>query len=244
MTRFLRTAAARGTLAACAMLAAATPAHAAVLTFDDIAPTVLLGGESVGTGGFLWTALEGPYTAANGLHGASGAILDAADPGSCTALACPAGDSRYYAGLNDGGLHLARTDGRSFSLDRLDYAFLAGTPVEPGLAGQLVLTGTRAGGGAVLLRLDFPAQVAGGTFPVGSAALLPFTGISLSSLDISACVFAEGSCVNSLEQSAFNGAQFAIDNLGTTVSPVPEPAAWMSLLGGLAVLARRRKQVP
>jgi hypothetical protein len=58
-------------------------------------------------------------------------------------------------------------------------------------------------------------------------------------------VFIDGSCVNSLDQPAYNLAQFALDNIDATVSAVPEPATWMALLAGLGVLgaaARRTRR--
>ena len=238
----------RRALAACTLLAAtAAPAFADVLTFDELAPTVLLGGETLAASGFTLTALEGPYTAAHGISSASGAVLQPADPFSCEAIACPVGDgSAYYAGLNDGGLRLSRGDGRAFTLDSLDYGFLAAQPIDAALHGQLVLSGTRLGGGTLHLALDFPGQDADGNFVFSSAALAPLAGAVFSSVEFSACIFTNGACVNSLEQSAFNAAQFALDNIGTTVSPVPEPSAWLTLLAGLGVLGtvlqRRRTQ--
>lgn len=240
----------RRAVAACTLLAAtATPALATVLTFDSQQPTVLLGGETLTEAGFTLTALEGPFTAANGIRSASGAILQPSDPSGCAGIACPVGDgSAWYAGLNDGGLRLSRGDGHAFSIDSLDYGFLAAQPVDAGLHGQLVLNGTRLGGGTLRLALDFPGQDADGNFVFASAALAPLAGTLFSSVEFSACIFTDGACVNSLEQSAFNAAQFALDNIGTTVSPVPEPSTWFSLLAGLGVLGamrhhRRRRAV-
>ena len=223
-------------LAACALLAAA-PAMADVITFDGQAPTILAGGETLVEAGYTLAALDNPYGIANGINGLSGAILDGSDPSSCDATACPAGNaSLYYAGLNDSALRLSRADGRAFSVTGLDFAFLAAQPVDPDLRGQLVVTGTRADGGSTVLALDLPGQGEDGTFTFANATLDGFNGAAFASVTFSACVFIEGSCVNSLDQPAYNLAQFALDNIATTVSAVPEPATWMALLAGLGLL--------
>ncbi|WP_295996307.1 NF038120 family PEP-CTERM protein [Rugamonas sp.] len=238
---------ARRLLAAGVLLAAATaPAMADVLTFDQQQPTMLMGGDTLLDAGYQLTALEGPYTAANGISSLSGAILNPADPTSCAAMGCPAGDgSQYYAGLNDGGVRLNRADGKAFQLTSLDYAFLTLSPVAGGAPGQLVLTGTRAGGGSVTVALDFSGPDAGGNLGfIGGAQLGAFAGAQLSRVDISACVYLDGACVNSLDSPAYGQAQFALDNIGASVSAVPEPSAWLSLLtglGGLGLAARRRQ---
>lgn len=224
-------------LAACGLAAAAVaPLHAEVLDFEQLAPTALLGGESLLDSGYLFTALEGPFTAANGLHSGTGALLDPFDPGTCDVAACPGGGSgKFYAGLNDGGLQLSRADGKSFSLSGLDFAFLAPMPMTESLSGQLLVSGTGAGGASLALSLDFAGQDALGHFQFSSAALNAFSGVQFNQVVFSACLFIDGACVNSLDQPAFNEAQFALDNI--SVSAVPEPSTWGMLLAGLALLA-------
>jgi hypothetical protein len=224
-------------LAACGLAAAAVaaPLHAEVLDFEHVAPTALLGGESLLDNGYLFTALEGPFTAAYGLHSGTGAVLDPYDPGTCDVTACPGGASgNFYAGLNDGGLQLSRTDGKAFSLSGLDFAFLAPMPMIEPLSGQLLVSGTRSGGASVALLLDFAGQDALGHFQFSSAALDAFSGIQFNQVVFSACLFIDEACVNSLDQPAFNEAQFALDNIN--VSAVPEPSSWAMLFVGLALL--------
>lgn len=232
-------------LAACTILAAtASPVHADVLTFDSLTPVALLGGESVFDSGYAFTAIEGPYTTANGLHSGTGAVLAPNDPGTCEVAACPSGGngSNFWAGQNDGGLKLSRLDGKSFSLTHLDFAFLAPMAMSDTLSGQLVLNGVRAGGGNLSLSLDFGGQDAYGNFMFNSAALGVFNGAQLSSVSFSACIYSDFLCVNSLDQPAFNEAQFALDNIG--VSAVPEPSTWaMLVLGILVVLAWSRRRI-
>lgn len=225
-------------LAACGLAAAAVaaPLHAEVLDFEQLAPTALLGGESLLDSGYLFTALEGPFTAAYGLHSGTGAVLDPFDPGTCDVAACPGGGTgKFYAGLNDGGLQLSRADGKSFSLSGLDFAFLAPMPMTEPLSGQLLVSGTGAGGTSLALTLDFAGQDALGHFQFSSAALSAFSGIQFNQVVFSACLFIDGACVNSLDQPAFNEAQFALDNI--SVSAVPEPSTWVMLFAGLALLA-------
>ncbi|GGY02597.1 PEP-CTERM sorting domain-containing protein [Massilia dura] len=235
----------RQALFACALLATA-PAMAGVITFDSQAPVILGGGETLAESGFTLAALDNPWGIANGVNGLSGAILDGGDPSGCDGIACPAGNaSLYYAGLNDSALRLSRADGRTFSVTSLDFAFLAPQPVDAGLRGQLVVSGTRADGATATLALDLPGLDANGAYAFATAALDGFNGAAFTSVTFSACVFIEGSCVNSLDQPAYNLAQFALDNIDATVSAVPEPATWMALLAGLGVLGaavRRTRQ--
>jgi hypothetical protein len=236
MTSLLPTIA-RRLLAGAALLAALAPAHADILTFDAQSPALLSGGDTLAEAGFVLTALEGPYTAANGITSLVGAVLDA---GSCADIGCPAGDgTRYYAGLNDGGVRLSRGDGRAFEFAGLDFGFVAANPLS-GTTGQLLVTGSW-GGGSTTLALDFPASDGAGNYVFAPGALSGFAGLQLTSVEIHACIFSDGTCVNSLEQSAFNEAQFALDNLNVTVSPVPEPSAWLALLAGLPLVLRRRR---
>jgi PEP-CTERM motif len=232
-------------LAAGALLAAA-PAMAGMITFDTQAPLALAGGDTLAEAGFTLTALDNPWGLANGVSGLSGMILDGADAAACEGIACPAGNaSRYYAGLNDGALRLSRDDGRAFSVTGLDFAFLAAQPVDPDLRGQLVLTGTRADGGSATLALELPGPDAAGNFGFAAATLDGWTNAAFTTVTFSACVFIEGDCVNSLDEPAFNLAQFALDNIDATVSAVPEPSTYAMLLAGLAGLgvAARRPRV-
>lgn len=233
-------------LAACGLAAAAmaAPLHAEVLDFEQVSATALLGGESLLHSGYVFTALEGPFTAAYGLHSGTGAVLNPYDPGTCEVMACPGGGTgKFYAGLNDGGMQLSRADGKAFSVSGLDFAFLAPVPMSEPLSGQLVVSGTRSGGGSLSLSLDFAGQDSLGSFLFSSAALNAFSDIQFSQVQFSACLFIDGACVNSLDQPAFNEAQFALDNI--TVSAVPEPSTCALLLAGLVLLsvqlARKRR---
>jgi len=220
----------------CLLAVAIMPAHAETLTFDSIAPIALLGGESVTEAGYSFTASESPMTAELGLQSGTGAVLDPWDAGTCYTAACPANaNSNFYAGLNDGGVSLSRADGKAFSLTGLDFAFLAPVAITDRLSGQLVLNGRRNGGGNLSLSLDFGSPDFYGNFMFNNASLSAWAGVQFSSVSFSACIFQDGECHNSLDQPAFNEAQFALDNI--SVSAVPEPSSLLMLLAGLSVLA-------
>lgn len=228
-------------VAACAMPAA----HAALVDFNTSPALILSGGESVQSGNYWATAIDGPVAQALGFTGLAGAIIDGANPLSCDILACPVGNpSQYYAGLNDSAVAITGGHASPFGVNSLKFAFLA--PIG-GLVdftyGQLVLTGTRLDGSLISTSRDFPGQDDNGNY-VFSEWLLDglFASENLTSLNISACLFnGIGACVNSFDDPAFNQAQFAIDDLD--IRAVPEPStAFLVMLGliGIGYAARRR----
>lgn len=226
-----------GAVVGAVALLGAVPAMADTITFDSHGPDIFAGGDTFDEAGYTMQVLD---TAGGG--GFAGAIGDAS---SCAVAACPAGNSSmYYLGMNDGGLNIHRTDASTFSLQGLDYAFVAPVGGLPNFNyGQLVLVGQLAGGGTVSSAFDFPLQNAGGSYLFGAVPLgAAFGHASLSELTVSACLFdGNGSCFN----PAANQAQFAIDNVN--VSAVPEPASYAMLmlgLGAVAFAARRRAAAP
>lgn len=227
-----------GLLVSAVTLLGAAPAMADTITFDSHGPDVFAGGDTFTEAGYTMQVLD---TVAGSGGGFAGAIVNPADPTSCTVAACPVGNSSmFYLGMNDGGLSIHRTDASAFSVHGLDYAFAAPVGGLPNVNyGQLVLTGKLAGGGTVNSVFDFPLQNAAGSYVFGVVPLsTAFGHANLSELTVSACLFdGHGGCVN----PAGNQAQFAIDNVN--VSAVPEPSAYAMLmlgLGGVAFAARRR----
>jgi hypothetical protein len=226
-----------GVVVSALALLGAAPAMADTINFEAHGPDIFAGGDVFTEAGYTMLVLDSPA----GGGGGAGMIANGADPDTCSVAACPVGNnSMYYLGLNDGGLNIHRTDSSAFSLHGLDYAFLAPVGGLPNFSyGQLVLTGTLAGGGTVRNAFDFPLQNGSGNYVFGAVPLSTMFGhASLSELTVSACLFdGSGSCFN----PAANQAQFAIDNLN--VSAVPEPSAYAMLmlgLGGIALAARRR----
>ncbi|MET0855671.1 MAG: NF038120 family PEP-CTERM protein [Telluria sp.] len=170
-------------------------------------------------------------------YGLVGALINGADPFGCLLAACPASNSTYFAGLNDGALELFRDDHLAFTVDGLRFAFI-GAP--EAAFGRLALTGTLADGGTLSVSNEFPGQV-DGVFQFDQFVLGAFSSAVLTSLRIDACLYdGGGGCVFD-HMTTQNQAQFAIDNVQLTA--VPEPAALTMLLFGLAgiTLAARRR---
>ncbi|WP_229215529.1 NF038120 family PEP-CTERM protein [Duganella sp. CY15W] len=221
-------------------LMGAAPAMADTINFESLAPTVFGGTEVFSEAGYNLTVIDTPVAGPGGT-GFAGVIINGLDPNSCDIAACPVGNSsHFYAGVNDGSLNLARGDNKAFTLQSLDYGFVA--PVG-GLAsysyGQLTVVGQKAGGGTVSASFDFPALV-GGNSPFVTASLASKFGNTLfSNVTISSCIFSGNDCVN----PAGNQAQFALDNVILAAVPEPETYAMMGLgLAAIGLVARRRAQ--
>ena len=231
MLNFVKHAVVAATVLACAA------ASAGVVTFESIDPVVYSGGEMFGSGFDKLTVL--------GQGGFSGAIVQGSDASTCTIVACPVGNaSRYFTGLNDGGLSFRRTD-MSILLRSLDFGFVL--PVD-GLVGdvavgQLRITGTLSNGTTTSVEKNFSGQNGDRKFAFsrwdidGTFAQTRFTQVAFT-----ACLYlTDGTCSFDSDFTQ-NQAQFAIDNIAF----VPEPAS-MALVGvslfGMLAAGRRRKSV-
>jgi PEP-CTERM motif len=245
-----------GLLAGAAVLAASTVpgAQAATIGFDNVSNIVTPalpadsplynGGDRFTTDGFLAVVADSAFAQSFPGYepGLAGAVVGAEQWSACTFLACPFGDTSYYAGLNDGSLTLSREDGSAFRLSALTYAGIA-PEVEEGSGhswGQLRLWGTTADGSVITATADLPELHYWADWTLDSA----FAATTLTSLRIDACTYtAAGACLN--DGTLLNASQFAVGTL--TVSAVPEPSALAMLAGGLALLGtasrtRRRKE--
>jgi hypothetical protein len=168
------------------------------------------------------------------------------DPTTCWLGGCPTNNtSHYYVGLNDGGVTFRKSDGGFFSLQSLDYGFIAPVGGQPNVSyGQLVLTGTFGKGGSTSIALDFPGTDGSGN-PLFDSATLPavFGNTLLNSLTVRACLFdGMGGCTVAQDWSdpSIYQAQFAVDNL--RLAEVPEPAS-LALIGlGMGALLQRRRK--
>ncbi|MBB3221406.1 NF038120 family PEP-CTERM protein [Pseudoduganella umbonata] len=243
-----------GLLACAAALAASAmpAARAATIGFDNVSNIVTPvlpadsplynGGDAFTTDGFLAVVADSAFAQSFPGYepGLAGAVVGPEQWSACTFLACPFGETGYYAGLNDGSLTLSREDGSAFRLTALTYAGIA-PEIEEGGAhsiGQLRLWGTTATGSVITATADLPELHAWADWTLDSA----FAGTTLTSLRIDACAYtAAGACLN--DGTLLNASQFAVGSL--SVSPVPEPSALAMLAGGLVLLgtasrARRR----
>lgn len=235
--------------AAALALAQAAPAMATTLTFESQAQDTFNSGVTLAESGYDMLLVEGPVAAAYGYSGTTGLVLSSKNNYACDVISCPSNGSGNYLGIvNDGAVTLGASNSAAFKLQGLDYAFLA--PVgglSNGSYGMLQLTGTLVGGQTLSLSLAMPGQDSSGRFAFTSAQLGGFSSNYLTSLTINACAYdALLACTNSFAAPAMNLAQFAIDNISVTA--VPEPEAYLSMLAGLGVLGlvgrrqRRRSQ--
>ena len=237
-----------------AALGAFAPAHATVLTFENVQNVVTssLGefdstyntGDQFMDQHFLLQVGASPTAAADDI-GLNGAQIQSSNEFACTVTACPTGgDGMYYAGLNDGSLTITSTLANSwFKLQGLSFAFIAPLPGQPDFTfGRLVLTGTTVSGATISTEADFPGQDAGGNFMFSNFGVGNAFGSSvLQRLTINACLFdGMGDCL-AVRDFTQNQAQFGVDNI--TLAEVPEPATIGLMLMGVAGLgaARRRK---
>jgi hypothetical protein len=234
-----------GAAAAAALLCAA-PARAAIIDFSSLAPSAHTSGVTLSEHGYQMDLLEGPVGAFYGVTSATGTIANGDDPATCDVTACPAGaHGNYLMVLNDGAVRFSRGGAPGgFRLSGLDLAFLAPLAVPGGNFGMLRLSGTALDGSIASLQIDFPGQNAAGDFVFGAAAIAyEFRRLTLSSLTIDACLFdADSNCVNSLDNPAFNQAQFALDNVRFREVPEPGTLLLAGLGAGALALQRRRQR--
>ncbi len=222
-------------LSGIALSMAALSAQASTINFESISPDIFGGGQTFSENGYDMTVLD------NAGSGLAGAAIVGTDSFACSIIACPTGNSStYYAGLNDGGLSVARSDQTGFVLKSLDYSFIAPTA---GLidfsVGRLVVIGTGLNNATMQTSVEFAPQV-NGQFNFSNVVFGgAFANTAFKQLDVFACLYTNsGTCVN----PAANQAQFGLDNINVAAVPEPETYLMMGLgLAGLAALARRRR---
>lgn len=215
-----------GLAVAMAVATVCTSASADVVTFEGLTPNIYTNGDTIMQGNALLTTL--------GQGGFDGAIIDGTDPNRCDVAVCPAG-STYYAGLNDGGVSLSFAD-NTFALTGVDFAFILPTPALLGASvGQLIVKGSDGSSVAQ----DFGLQGSDGQYAFmhwnfdGAFAQTRFTQVTFS-----ACVY--NADRSSCDNPAGNQAQFAIDNIDTSVpEPGSLPLVALSLMGMMAIYRRR-----
>lgn len=221
--------------AAIVTLAAAAPAQATVIDFNDYF-TLVGHGDSFDEDGYRLTGLSNHPGAAPG--DLVGAIFDGAD---CDGGACPAGNATpYYGAIDDGVLLVEAVNATSFRIGSFDASFMGNNATSfPFVSGLLRIQGVRADHTFAIETYQL-AGPSNGAFQFAHYDTTSFFG----SQDFVAAFFFGYACDFSGSCSAFSTdrGQFGIDNIALAAA-VPEPATGLIFGLGLASLcacARRR----
>lgn len=218
-------------------LAAIAPAHADLVTFDNVDPSIYAIGEHFNSGGFRFEQAS-VFDAGLGFG-----VVD--DPSAFIYGVAPTNAaSQFYAGLNDGGVTMKKPGtNRAFYIDGFEFSFipaLTGIYAEGEVPGVLVAAFTTLAGDQGLEFFDFSAADADGAFSFSTLGLADLGALAQALRSVT--FFAAISFDGDLYYPAGNEAQFALDNIYATA--VPEPGSLgLALLGlGLMAGAARRRR--
>jgi len=218
--------------------AASLSTHAAVVTFDDLAPNLFGSGDAFASGGLSFSVPAGPFF--NVAQPGFGVVDTVA--GLSSFSNAPTGNAtQFYAGLNDNFLRMAPTTGLPLRLNSFDFGFIPPVPTPNSASpGAMIAYWTDINGSDGSAGFDFGnadgngdwaflrANMSAPTFGLGTSSFL-------SSVTFFACLYSGTTCA----WPAGNQAQFAIDNIDFEL---PTPSTWLLAglgLAGLAVTRRR-----
>lgn len=229
-----------------AAAAAAAPAHAGVITFDDpsnFGPGMVFGGDTWQEDGYaigFFANLPG-----DGLGSLVGMVYDG-DMASCdtSSQICPGNTSgNYFGALNDSYLDMVSTAAPGFKINSFDAGFI-GTSANlgsyPNPVGLVRLLGITATGASISQDFWFDNANQSKNFQLNTfntSGVFANTVLTEVLIYGFACNTANTNC----QAFATDRGQFGIDNIVTT--DVPEPAtAALAGLGLLGLVASRRRK--
>jgi hypothetical protein len=233
-----------------AAAAAAAPAHAGVITFEDGYGPVggMIDGDADSWKNDAYREAGygiGYYSNVVGGEGSLVGVFMDGDVDSCdtSSMACPANKTgKYYAALNDSYMGIRFEAGAGFLLKSFDASFIGSSPSlasYPNPPGLIRMIGYRADGSSLSQDYWLNGPTASG-FQLNH---FDAVGAFANTMFVEALVFGY-SCDTSGNCKAFqtNKGQFAIDNIAMTDVPEPATAAIVGLgLLGLGAARRRRK---
>lgn len=205
----------------------AMPARAALVDFEDVAPT-LFSASSIASGGFDFASAG---TGFSGVDSAGAFVFGNAPVNA---------DGQFLFMLNGDGMVMRESTGERFYLRGFDASFIAplggiGAGILPG---ELHLAGKQKDGTILTDVVSFSASDANGDFSFGSFGSGALTNQWLLEVGFAACIYQnDGSCsFDALDTPP----QFALDNINAHV-PEPASALLVILALGVAGAAARRR---
>ncbi len=218
-------------LAAAAALgmAAALPAQAGLVTFEDLLPSGYFVGDNFSSGGFSFS-----------VGGLGFGLVDEAAAFSLFGNAPTGSTGQFFAALNDSSLTVSGGAVGLISISGFDFSFVApiGGIGGPDAVGRLLAAGVDALGAAYLESWEFGVADANGDYGFSTQGATGALAGGVRSATFTACVYdASANCVF----PANNQAQFAIDNIRAQLPEPTSPAlVALGLALALAGTARRR----
>lgn len=229
MHKFIRQLATGAALVAAALLPQAQAATAVIDFEGDSLTGLYFPGDSFSQAGFVMTQLFDAGTV---------------DVASALGPQAPTGNpTQFYTNLNDGALYFERAAGDTFTLNAFSAAFVPLNPPANPAQTIVIITELWYGDGG---HTGFYWGLGNTASGASNYPFVTYDGLgdyaefqNLSAMAFYACALTgSGACVDFTR----NNAQFALDNITTTVVPEPGTIALMAV-GLLALALRTRRSV-